>query len=46
MKDDVKYRNHPNAPHNQPFMGGKPKTKKRHWSNVRGHNNVKKQGEQ
>ncbi len=34
-------KNHPNCPSNQPFKGA-PKTKKSHWSNIRGNNNVTK----
>ena len=41
MKDNVKIKNHPNFPGNQPFMGANKK-KMNHWSNIRGHNNVKK----
>lgn len=37
-------RKHPNAPHNQPFMGA-PTKKPRHWSNTVGHNNAKRKDE-
>lgn len=39
MSNEKSYRNHPNNPAAQPFMGA-PTKKPNHWSNRLGHNNV------